>query len=81
MTAPDGLGLLEAIARWLAERGLSIEAAEITTRDGVANDRFLVDGEFDPSALAHHLSRRPASPWSRLFGGCPLSRALTGAVG
>ena len=29
--APDGLGLLEATSRWLAERGVSIEAAEVTT--------------------------------------------------
>ena len=66
VTAPDGIGLLEAISRWFAERGVSIEAAEITTRDGTATDRFLVDGEFDPSALASHLSRAPGSPWSRL---------------
>jgi pimeloyl-ACP methyl ester carboxylesterase/predicted amino acid-binding ACT domain protein len=72
VTAPDGIGLLEAISRWLAERDLNIEAAEITTRTGVASDRFLVDGEFDPSALASHLSRSPTSPWNRL----PLSLSL-----
>jgi pimeloyl-ACP methyl ester carboxylesterase/predicted amino acid-binding ACT domain protein len=66
VTAPDGLGLLEAISRWFADCGVSIEAAEITTCDGTATDRFLVEGEFEPSALATHLSRAPASVWRRL---------------
>jgi UTP:GlnB (protein PII) uridylyltransferase len=66
VTAPDGLGLLELISRWFAEHGVSIEAAEITTRDGIATDRFLVTGECEPSALAAYLSRRPAPPWTRL---------------
>lgn len=65
VTGPDGLGLLEAISRWFAEHGVSIEAAEITTHDGTATDRFLVNGAFEPSALASHLSRPPASPWCR----------------
>ena len=51
---------------WFAEQGVSIEAAEITTRDGVATDRFLVDGEFDPSALANHLSPAPSLPFDRV---------------
>ena len=46
---PDGLGLLEAISRWFAEHDVSIEAAEITTHDGTATDRFLVNGAFEPS--------------------------------
>jgi pimeloyl-ACP methyl ester carboxylesterase/predicted amino acid-binding ACT domain protein len=66
VTAPDGIGLLEAISRWFAEHGVSIEAAEITTRDGTATDRFLVEGEFESSALASQLSRAPAAPWNRL---------------
>jgi pimeloyl-ACP methyl ester carboxylesterase/predicted amino acid-binding ACT domain protein len=66
VTAPDGLGLLEAISRWFAEHGVSIEAAEITTQDGIATDRFLVTGECEPSALAAYLSRRAAPPWRRL---------------
>jgi UTP:GlnB (protein PII) uridylyltransferase len=58
---------LEAISRWFAEHGVSIEAAEIATRGGTATDRFLVDGEFEPSALATYLSRRSTSTWDRLF--------------
>ena len=66
VTAPDGIGLLAAISRWLAERGLNIQAAEIMTRDGMATDRFLVDGDFDAAALQAHLTRRgSASPWTR----------------
>ena len=66
VTGPDGLGLLEAIGRWFAEHDVSIEAAEITTHDGTATDRFLVNGEFEPTALSSHLSRPPASPWRHL---------------
>jgi pimeloyl-ACP methyl ester carboxylesterase/glycine cleavage system regulatory protein len=66
VTAPDGLGLLEAISRWFAGHGVSIEAAEIATRAGIATDRFLVRGEFEPSELATCLSRAPASAWDRL---------------
>ena len=57
VTAPDRLGLLETVSRWFAERDISIEAAEITTLEGIATDRFLVDGEFEPAELADHLSR------------------------
>jgi pimeloyl-ACP methyl ester carboxylesterase/predicted amino acid-binding ACT domain protein len=66
VTARDGLGLLESITRWFADHGVSIEAAEITTHEGRATDRFLVDGEFDPAALATHLSRRKRSRWRGL---------------
>ncbi len=74
VTAPDGVGLLEAISRWYAERNVSIEAAEVTTRDGIATDRFLVDGEFDPALLAAHLSRGSPALWERvpLLGWCLL---------
>ena len=30
VTAPDGLGLLQAVSRWFGEQGISIEAAEVT---------------------------------------------------
>ncbi|MDQ1426095.1 MAG: hypothetical protein QOD72_3593, partial [Acidimicrobiaceae bacterium] len=66
VVAPDGLGLLEAISGWFSEHAVSIEAAEIATREGIATDRFLVDGEFEPSELAGALSRAPTSAWDRL---------------
>jgi pimeloyl-ACP methyl ester carboxylesterase/predicted amino acid-binding ACT domain protein len=66
VTAPDAIGLLEAISRWFADHRVSVEAAEIATHDGVATDRFLVTGEFDPADLAAQLSADPRSPWSWL---------------
>jgi predicted amino acid-binding ACT domain protein len=68
--APDRLGLLEAVSRWFADHGVSVEAAEITTRDGIATDRFLVSGEVDPAALAAHLSPAPPAPWRWLRFPC-----------
>ena len=81
VTAPDGLGLLETISRWFAEHDISIEAAEITTRRGVATDRFLIEGELEPSALADHLSRTTGSPWKLAprHPGCALVRSLRAA--
>ena len=67
VTAPDQVGLLEAISRWFAEHGVGILAAEITTRGRAASDRFVVDGDFDHEALAAHLSgpHRPSLRLSR----------------
>ena len=59
VTAPDQLGLLAAVCRWLADHGGSIEAADITTVDGEAKDVFLVEGDVDTVSLARHLSARP----------------------
>ncbi len=63
VVAPDRLGLLVAVSRWFAEHGVSVEAAEITTREGVATDRFLVNGDVDPAALAAELSLPAPTPW------------------
>jgi glycine cleavage system regulatory protein len=68
VTAPDGLGLLEAVCRWFADHDVSIAAARITTRGDTAIDTFLVDGTFDPSVLAHHLSRPRRSMFPHLPG-------------
>jgi hypothetical protein len=38
-------GLLSAVCRWFADQGVSIEAADIETAHGTANDVFLVDGD------------------------------------
>src|SRR4029079_3563188 len=63
ITARDQVGLLEAISRWFADHGVGILAADITTRDRTATDRFVVDGEFDRTALADHLSGPRRSPF------------------
>ena len=75
VTAPDQIGLLEAISRWLTDHGVSIEAASITTSSspggtGAAKDSFVVSGEFDPAELAAHLTRRNAPT------GCSLPEVL-----
>jgi UTP:GlnB (protein PII) uridylyltransferase len=56
LVAPDAVGLLDSVCRWFSNHGVSIEAAEITTADGLATNRFLVTGTFHASALAKHLS-------------------------
>jgi glycine cleavage system regulatory protein len=67
VTAPDGLGLLEAICRWFADYEVTINAAKVTTRGRTAVDTFLVDGAFNPSLLAHVLSRpRHRARWDPL---------------
>jgi pimeloyl-ACP methyl ester carboxylesterase/glycine cleavage system regulatory protein len=63
VTAPDGLGLLGTITAWFAEHDVSIEAAEITTRNGLATDRFHVVGELEPGELADHLSFADRRRW------------------
>ena len=81
VTGPDGLGFLEAISRWFAEHGVSIEAAEITTHDGTATDRFLVNGAvrtdraLEPPEPATGMSVAP-SP-----GTAPSPAPLAGAEG
>ena len=72
ISAPDDVGLLSAICRWFADRGISIEAAGIETTDGIANDVFLIDTECATAELAAHLSRssRPracGARWRRVL--------------
>jgi pimeloyl-ACP methyl ester carboxylesterase/predicted amino acid-binding ACT domain protein len=61
VTAADRLGLLSAVCRWFADEGVSIEAADIETVNGIANDVFLIDGECRIDDLATTLSEEPAS--------------------
>jgi predicted amino acid-binding ACT domain protein len=68
VTAPDRIGLLSAVCRWFADHDVSVEAASISTLDGVAKDVFLVSGDCDVAALADHLSARRS---------CPLRAAAT----
>ncbi len=65
VTAPDRIGVLSTVCRWFADRGVSIDAADISTVDGTVKDVFLVRGDFDIDELAAHLSgstnRSPAN--------------------
>lgn len=56
VTATDQVGLLWAMARWLADSGCSIQAAWLATTAGEANDVLAVRGEPDCAAMADHLS-------------------------
>ena len=65
--APDRVGLLWAIASWLAAEGCDIEAIQLTGAEGTADDVVLVRGVVDSKALAARLSgrgldERPGSP-------------------
>jgi UTP:GlnB (protein PII) uridylyltransferase len=53
--APDQVGLLWAICRWLADNGIGIEAARIAGSEGVAEDHFLLVGVPDIAGLTAHL--------------------------
>jgi len=73
VTAPDRIGLLSAVCRWFADHDVSVEAASISTVDGVAKDVFLVDGECDVDELARHLSAVRTHPLRALANAlCPL---------
>ena len=56
VTAPDRIGLLSAVCRWFADQGVSVEAANVTTFDGIAKDSFVVEGTCDVDGLVHSLS-------------------------
>jgi pimeloyl-ACP methyl ester carboxylesterase/glycine cleavage system regulatory protein len=59
VTAPDQLGLLWAICDELASQGVSIEAARVTSTDGIAHDEFVISGAaVTTTALVARLSAR-----------------------
>jgi pimeloyl-ACP methyl ester carboxylesterase/predicted amino acid-binding ACT domain protein len=75
VTAPDRIGLLSAVCRWFADNEMSVEAASISTVDGVAKDVFLVDGDCDVEGLARHLSAPRTNALSALASAlCPFHR-------
>jgi predicted amino acid-binding ACT domain protein len=57
--APDQVGLLWSICRWLADTGIGIEAARVGSRGGLAEDHFLVVGVPEVAALTAHLGGGP----------------------
>jgi len=63
------------VCRWFADNGMSVEAASISTEDGVANDVFLVSGHCDVAGLAGHLSAHRTHPLRALATAlCPFHR-------
>ena len=66
VSAADRLGLLSAVCRWFADQGVSIEAADIETVDGNANDVFLVDVDCHIDDLARRLSEERPSRLPRV---------------
>jgi pimeloyl-ACP methyl ester carboxylesterase/predicted amino acid-binding ACT domain protein len=66
VTAPDQLGLLWRICRWLADNDVTIEACRVTSTAGIAHDEFVVAGTFDPDELAARLSSAGKPIWKRL---------------
>jgi glycine cleavage system regulatory protein len=62
LTATDRIGLLAAVCRWFADHGVSIEAADVETENGIAHDVFLVTGDVDVEALAQHLTAPRQAP-------------------
>ncbi len=54
--APDQVGLLWSICRWLADHGASIDAAHGSRDGGMAEISLVVTGRPDPEALATHLA-------------------------
>lgn len=73
VTAPDRPGLLHAICRWFTDHGLSIEAADVSTADGIARDTFLVTGDVDIDDLNAFLGRPQPSTLRRVVRSMALS--------
>lgn len=69
--APDTIGLLWAITRGIKAQGANIEAARMSSDDGIAKDVFIVVGTIDAERLAADLSEYPVkeqvSPLVRLL--------------
>lgn len=66
INAPDRVGLLWAIAAWLAEHDCNIEVARVGGANGAADDTFIVEGTVDAGALAVYLSGESCDddqPW------------------
>lgn len=58
VSAPDQVGLLWALCRWLADNGLSVEAAHLDGAGGRAEGSLLISGNGDVSGLEAHLGGR-----------------------
>jgi predicted amino acid-binding ACT domain protein len=79
VTAPDQVGLLWAICRWLADHGASIEAAQVGGTGGKATDVFVVSGHPDISGLQASLTG--AGPSTLALGGRLLGATARAGIG
>ena len=60
VVAPDEQGLLATICRYFQVHDVNIETLQARTRNGVANDTFLVIGNVDAEGLKALLQHPPA---------------------
>ena len=59
VVAPDEQGLLATICRYFQVHDVNIETLQARTRDGLADDTFLVIGKVEADGLEAHLERPP----------------------
>jgi glycine cleavage system regulatory protein len=62
VVAPDEQGLLATICRYFQVQDVNIETLQARTRNGMADDTFLVIGNVDAGGLKAHLERPSAPP-------------------
>jgi pimeloyl-ACP methyl ester carboxylesterase/glycine cleavage system regulatory protein len=68
VVAPDEQGLLATICRYFQVHDVNIETLQARTRNGVADDTFLVIGNVDVEELQDHLERPPSLPGTEDIG-------------
>jgi UTP:GlnB (protein PII) uridylyltransferase len=71
VVAPDEQGLLATICRYFQVHDVNIETLQARTRNGLADDTFLVIGKVDAEGLQAHLDRPPAAAGASLDPAAP----------
>jgi pimeloyl-ACP methyl ester carboxylesterase/predicted amino acid-binding ACT domain protein len=61
VVAPDEQGLLATICRYFQVHDINIETLQARTRNGLADDTFLVIGKVEADGLKAHLERPPVA--------------------
>jgi len=79
--APDRPGLLWAVAWWLSTEGCNIEALQVGSTRGRADDTFLVRGSVDPGQLTAWLAGRGVAPPAEIAVAARAARVATAALG
>jgi glycine cleavage system regulatory protein len=65
VVAPDEHGLLATICRYFQVHNVNIETLHARTRNGMADDTFLVIGRIEAEGLKAELERTPSVPAAR----------------